>query len=279
MSLTLISGGKQAHYSLSLSANLEIDLTQIGNALNLLRKMMAQVEVDPYILYSKDVVSTETVEKNELPSSEAVINEIITSADGLDLVGIFAAGNVVTGFANSAGQKNWFEKPSFNFSWSVYHNSDKAVKTGYAGYKWSSSEFAAKMEKAKILLKDIVKRYNIRNIALLERFASYFFDNTGQILSAGNIVKYLKSQKIQVHIDTIQNYLIYFRATRQSEKIYVQVAYLLESAETVKREFSSLLEVKDNYPKYVLSMDSKIWGEGYDGITRMRIIDFLLGEL
>jgi len=206
-----------------------------------------------------------------------------------------------------------------------------------------------------ILLKDIVKRYNIRNIALLERFASYFFDNTGQILSAGNIVKYLKSQKIQVHIDTIQNYLIYFRATflgyrarrydikgkrlfeindkyylndlgirhsvigyrggdigqllenivyiellrrgysvcvgiqgqkeidfiatRQSEKIYVQVAYLLESAETVKREFSSLLEVKDNYPKYVLSMDSKIWGEGYDGITRMRIIDFLLGEL
>jgi len=37
--------------------------------------------------------------------------------------------------------------------------------------------------------------------------------------------------------------------------MYLQIAYLLESEETKQREFSSLLEIKDSWPKYVLSMD------------------------
>ena len=38
------------------------------------------------------------------------------------------------GFANSFGQKNWYQTYSFNFDWSFYLRTDKAVKTGYAGY-------------------------------------------------------------------------------------------------------------------------------------------------
>jgi predicted AAA+ superfamily ATPase len=64
-----------------------------------------------------------------------------------------------------------------------------------------------------ILLKDIVKRYSVRNVALLEDFSQYFFDNISQIVSAGSITKYLKSQKIHAHVDTIQNFLSYFTAT------------------------------------------------------------------
>lgn len=58
--------------------------------------------------------------------------------------------------------------------------------------------------------------------------------------------------------------------------IYFQVAYLLEADTTIEREFSPLLDVQDNYPKYVLCMDpvdrSK-WG-----VTHLNITDFLLDD-
>ena len=46
-----------------------------------------------------------------------------------------------------------------------------------------------------------------------------------------------------------------FVCSRHGEKIYVQVAYLLADESTVRREFGALLEIKDNFPKYVVTMD------------------------
>ena len=71
-----------------------------------------------------------------LPPSEAVIDEVLAAAAGLDLVGIYAAGPVWRGFANSEGQRNWHATTTFNLHWSLYHRADKAVKTGYAGFAW-----------------------------------------------------------------------------------------------------------------------------------------------
>jgi predicted AAA+ superfamily ATPase len=69
-----------------------------------------------------------------------------------------------------------------------------------------------------------------------------------------------------------------FIATRQNEKIYIQVAYLLASPETIEREFGILKSIPDNYPKYVLSLDT-LFGENFDGIQRINLIDFLLSEI
>ena len=66
-----------------------------------------------------------------------------------------------------------------------------------------------------------------------------------------------------------------FIATKADEKLYIQVCYLLASEQTIEREFQPLLSIKDNYPKYVLSMDT-IFGSDYDGIKRLNIVDFLL---
>ncbi len=205
-----------------------------------------------------------------------------------------------------------------------------------------------------ILLKDIVKRYRVRNITLLENITKYSFDNIGNIFSAKKISDYLKSQKISVGVETVQNYLSYlcstfalhkvqrydikgkrllelhekyylgdiglrhalfgyreagiagmlenliflelkrrgynisigkygtkeidFIATTADDKIYIQVCYLLSSEQTIEREFSPLLAIRDNYPKYVLSMDT-IFGSDYAGIKRFNLIDFLLQPL
>lgn len=67
-----------------------------------------------------------------------------------------------------------------------------------------------------------------------------------------------------------------FIARRGAEKIYVQVTYLLANAQTADREFGAFDAVRDNYPKYVLSMDG--FNMSRDGIRHMNIRDFLLDK-
>jgi len=202
-----------------------------------------------------------------------------------------------------------------------------------------------------ILLKDVIKRNNIRNVSLLENISKYIFNNIGNIFTAKKVSDYLKSQKLRVSIETVQNYISYlistfavfkvprfdvkgkrllelhekyylgdvslrhallgyregdisgvlenlvflelkrrgyhvfigkvgnreidFIAEKENRKIYIQVAYLLASQETIEREFSILHSLKDNYPKYVISMD-KIFGRDINGIQRVNLVDFLL---
>ncbi|MDR0654455.1 MAG: hypothetical protein LBG12_14280 [Synergistaceae bacterium] len=66
-----------------------------------------------------------------------------------------------------------------------------------------------------------------------------------------------------------------FIGERGGDMIYVQVAYLVGgSRTTLDREFSPLLAIKDNHPKYVLSMDD-LHGDGEDGVRHLHIADFL----
>ena len=67
-----------------------------------------------------------------------------------------------------------------------------------------------------------------------------------------------------------------FIATKSDRRIYIQVAYLLATEETIAREFGALGSVRDNYPKYVLSMDE--FDRSRSGILHRNIRDFLLDE-
>ena len=62
---------------------------------------------------------------------------------------------------------------------------------------------------AAILLKDVVSRYNIRNISFLERLALYVADNIGQIVTAKKITEFLKSQNIRFSNNIVLDYLGY----------------------------------------------------------------------
>ena len=67
-----------------------------------------------------------------------------------------------------------------------------------------------------------------------------------------------------------------FVCDKQGEKLYVQVCYLLASDETIKREFGAYDPIRDNYPKYVVSLDE--FDMSRDGIKHRNIRDFLLAE-
>lgn len=87
----------------------------------------------------------------------------------------------------------------------------------------------------------------------------------------------LKRRGFQVYVGKLDNKEIDFIAEKQGEKIYIQVAYKLESKQTVDREFSPLLSVDDHYPKYVVTMDD-FWKDAIDGVKHILIPDFLLTQ-
>lgn len=87
-----------------------------------------------------------------------------------------------------------------------------------------------------ILLKDIVKRFNIRNITMLQNIANFLFDNIGNLFSAKKIVDYLKNQKINLSIDTLQNYAGYLNDT-----------YLIHKASRYDIKGKRLLEISNKY--------------------------------
>ena len=67
-----------------------------------------------------------------------------------------------------------------------------------------------------------------------------------------------------------------FVCHKRGEKLYVQVTYLLASEETVRREFGVYDQVRDNFPKYVVSLDE--FDMSQNGIKHRNIRDFLLAE-
>ncbi len=92
-----------------------------------------------------------------------------------------------------------------------------------------------------------------------------------------NVVwNHLRRHGFEVTVGILRAGEIDFIATRGDKSIYVQVAYLLASADTVKREFGNLAAIKDNYPKYVVSMDPVSGGfNEYPGIEHVNLREFL----
>ena len=149
LALRLIRGKRHAERSLTVSGNLARDRAEIEDALVALRSALDDLPDDPHLDYATDVRSSRAVKRGNVAHAEQIVTSVLDAAQGLDLVGIYAAGPVYRGFANSFGQRNWHEVSSFNLQWSLYHRTDKAVKSSYGGFDWSAAEFDVKMGDAR----------------------------------------------------------------------------------------------------------------------------------
>ena len=82
----------------------------------------------------------------------------------------------------------------------------------------------------------------------------------------------LLARGYEVFVGKFDSNEIDFVASLHGEKIYIQVTYQINNADTEKREYQNLLKIKDNYPKYVLRMDNFATGN-YEGIKTMHVAD------
>jgi len=140
------AGTAHAEASVQLAQDPTLDRARITAMITQLREQRALAPPDPYLAYATDVVSTDVVaDGGGVPEPEWALDTIQRAAADHDLVGIYAAGDVYHGFANSLGQRNWFQSSTFNFDWSLYLQADKAVKTLYAGHQWDQAAFESKV--------------------------------------------------------------------------------------------------------------------------------------
>lgn len=142
----------------------------------------------------------------------------------------------------------------------------------------------------KALIMMPVGRYDIHGKKLFELIYKYYFADHGlrnylcgfnlrssieKILE--NVVYiHLLVQGFSVKVGILRAGEIDFVATKGAKTLYVQVTYLLASEDTIEREFGNLAAIKDNYSKYVVSMDP-VSGEfaEYPGIHHVHLREFL----
>lgn len=138
LGLQLVDGERQAEASCDLTGEAAEDLPRARRLLGRLRERLRYVPPDPYLQYCAEP-STGSREVGEpLPATEQVMEVLTSAAAGLDLVGIWAAGEQVDGLASSLGHRHWHASRSFGLDWSGYLEGDKALKAGYAGLAWDA---------------------------------------------------------------------------------------------------------------------------------------------
>lgn len=139
-----------------------------------------------------------------------------------------------------------------------------------------------------------VRRFDIHGKMLLESNNKHYFSDHGirnyicgsdirgsiEKIMENVVWNHLRRQGFEVSVGILRAGEIDFVATKSDKRIYVQVTYLLASDDTIKREFGNLAAIKDNYPKFVVSMDPVSGGlSEYPGIEHVNLREFLKTEL
>lgn len=134
-----------------------------------------------------------------------------------------------------------------------------------------------------------VERYDIHGKKLLESNEKIYFGDIGlrNLIAGGeregDIEKVMENVVYQqllrmgyaVSVGQLRAGEVDFVCTKSNERVYVQVAYLIASPETEEREFGCLENIKDNYPKYVISMTPLVRRSDRQGITHLGLREFL----
>lgn len=139
-----------------------------------------------------------------------------------------------------------------------------------------------------------VNRYDIHGKRIFETNDKYYFEDNG-IRNAivggsreGDIEKVIENviylqlirMGYEVYVGQLQASEIDFVCTRpDGQRVYIQASYMIIDQATREREFGNLVSVKDNYPKYVISMTPLIGKSDYEGITHLHLRKFLLKGL
>ena len=146
--------------------------------------------------------------------------------------------------------------------------------------------YLEKLEKAYLLHR--CSRYDLRRKEILKTQEKFYLADTAlrysvlgytpdSVASSLENVVYLElcRRGYAVTIGKTPDGEVDFVAQKQNDRLYVQVTQEIKSEKTEKREYERLLEIRDNYPKYVLRTDEFVGGN-YQGIKSMHIADFLL---
>lgn len=220
--------------------------------------------------YSQDEVYTIVRDiYNSTVFSDIVRRNQIKKVDQLERVVKYVFNNVGNTFsASSISAYLKSERRSLDNE-TIYSYLDK-LESAYLLHRCSRYDL-----RGKAILKTQEKFY-LADVAL--RYSVLGYNEDSVAASLENVV-YLELLRrgYEVYIGKTPDGEVDFVATRQGEKLYVQVTQEITSEKTEKREYERLLEIHDNYPKYVL-LTNDFAGGNHEGIQTMHVANFLLSD-
>jgi len=138
-----------------------------------------------------------------------------------------------------------------------------------------------------------VVRAEIGGLKIFEIGEKYYFEDIGlrnaivgfnqradmHKLLENAVYLHLIQQDYQVFVGKMDHKEVDFVGIRNGTKLYVQVCLTLDNDETTPhREFGNLLQIEDNYPKYVVTLNDVSTGISKEGIIHINLIDFLTAD-
>jgi len=142
----------------------------------------------------------------------------------------------------------------------------------------SNAYFIHKVERAEVgglKIFEIGEKYYFQDIGLRNTIVGYRQRADMHKLSENAIYLHLVQQEYKVHVGKLGDKEIDFVGEKNGAKIYVQACLTLYDPNTEEREFGNLLQIKDNYPKYVVTLNDALIGESSNGIIQKNLLDFL----
>ena len=220
--------------------------------------------------YSQDEVYTIVKDiYNSTIFSDIVRRNQVKKIDQLERVVKYTFNNIGNTFS-AKSISNYFKSEQRNIDNETVYSYLEKLQKAYILHKCSRYDLQGKN-----ILKTQEKFY-LADVSLRYSELGYTVDSVASSLE--NIVYLeLRRRGYNVYIGKTKDKEIDFVATKQNEKIYVQVTQEIKSEKIQKREYEQLLEIRDNYPKYVVMADD-FAGGNYEGIKTMNIVDFLLSK-
>ena len=149
LTLSLVYKRKSLHSVIRLSLDYQKDSVLLLRTLCYLRREIPELPQDPYLMYERNLNSFDRETKNKSLDSFNITDSILQGCHSLDMVGILSTGAIMKGFSNSLGQFNWHESQSFNFDWSMYTDTGKAIKQNYSDQVWDQNIFSSLLDESK----------------------------------------------------------------------------------------------------------------------------------
>lgn len=171
---------------------------------------------------------------------------------------------------SASSLSKYFKSENRKVSHETILNYIKGCTEAYLFYRVSRQDLVGKK------LLTVGEKYYVADHGLREAVYGQNTQNIDQVLE--NIVfMELLRRNYKPTVGKTAKHEIDFVCEKQGQKLYVQVTYLLASPKTIEREFKAYDAIRDNFPKYVVSLDE--FDMSRNGIKHMNIRDFLLAPL
>ena len=215
--------------------------------------------------YLKNVYSTillkDVVSRENIRNISFLENLVLYLADNIG--SLFSANNI----------SKFLKSQRIAISPQLTMNYLKALSNAYFVHKVVRSEIGG------LKIFEIGEKYYFEDLGLRNAIKGFNQKTELHKLLENAVYLHLLQRGYRIFIGKIDHKEIDFVADRNGLKVYVQVCLQLTEKTTSSREFGNLLMIKDNYPKYVITLNDMIIGDDYQGIKQMNLIDFLLLEL